>query len=204
MSTSRARSRKTYHHGDLRRALLREGRRALDAEGPAALSLRGVARRAGVSQAAPYRHFDGKEGLLAALAAEGWRGLERASKRRAARQRDPLKRFVAMCEAYVRFGIDNPQLYRVMLGSVRKRWSAEVAEAGDHAFARLVDVVRECQQTGRMRPGEPAAMGATAASLCHGIVSLALDARTPPGVSVEGFTRRALALLVEGLEVRPK
>src|SRR5271154_627701 len=61
-----------YHHGDLSRALVQAGRRILEGEGPQALSLRAVAREAGVSPAAPYHHFKDKCDLLSAIAKEGW------------------------------------------------------------------------------------------------------------------------------------
>src|SRR5580658_4253983 len=64
-----------YHHGDLSRALIDAARRILEAEGPAALSLRAVAREAGVSPAAPYHHFKDKTELLEAVAHEGWEAL---------------------------------------------------------------------------------------------------------------------------------
>src|ERR1700754_5334646 len=67
-----------YHHGDLRRALIDAARRLLESEGPSALSLRAVAREAGVSPAAPYHHFKDKAELLEAVAHEGWEMLEHA------------------------------------------------------------------------------------------------------------------------------
>src|SRR5277367_5140221 len=78
-----------YHHGDLSRALVEAGRRILEAEGPAALSLRAVAREAGVSPAAPYHHFKDKSELLDAVAAEGWHELGDAIAKGRAVTRDP-------------------------------------------------------------------------------------------------------------------
>src|SRR6185437_16137973 len=71
-----------YHHGDLRRALIAAARAILEEDGLPALSLRAVARRAGVSQAAPYHHFPDKDALLAALGAEGFDALDRAMRER--------------------------------------------------------------------------------------------------------------------------
>jgi AcrR family transcriptional regulator len=103
-----------YHHGDLSRALVAAGRRILEAEGPAALSLRAVAREAGVSPAAPYHHFKDKSELLDAVADEGWRELGVAmAKGRAA----PVDKRLALSEigvAYVCFARQNPALYRLM------------------------------------------------------------------------------------------
>src|SRR5215207_8044733 len=75
---ARSRTAKTYHHGDLRDALVRAALDILVNEGPEALTLRGVARAAGVSQAAPYRHFADRRALVAAVAEEGFKRLQRA------------------------------------------------------------------------------------------------------------------------------
>src|ERR1700674_5400381 len=99
----------TYHHGDLPAALLRAAGKTLEKHGPAGLSLRAAARRAGVSHNAPYRHFPGREALLAALAAEGFAML-------AERLRGQPGR--AMGEAYVRFALEHPQRFRLMFGGV--------------------------------------------------------------------------------------
>src|SRR5690349_3579164 len=97
----------TYHHGDLRPALLKAAGRVLEKEGPAALSLRELARRAGVSHNAPYRHFADREALLAALAADGFRMLGEVLGVASSRHRG---------EAYVRFALEHPQLFRLMFG----------------------------------------------------------------------------------------
>src|SRR5689334_23769031 len=76
MSEAKSAESRPYHHGDLRRALVDAARRLLEAEGPTALSLRAVAREAGVSPAAPYHHFKDKAELLDAVAQEGWEMLE--------------------------------------------------------------------------------------------------------------------------------
>src|SRR5207245_8861146 len=78
MRQPKATDARPYHHGDLRRALVTAARRLLEAEGPAALSLRAVAREAGVSPAAPYHHFKDKGELLGAVASEGWALLSRS------------------------------------------------------------------------------------------------------------------------------
>src|ERR1051325_1856783 len=78
MSESNASEARPYHHGDLRRALVDAARRLLETEGPAAMSLRAVAREAGVSPAAPYHHFKDKGELLGAVASEGWAMLSAA------------------------------------------------------------------------------------------------------------------------------
>src|SRR5215210_1552970 len=92
-----------YHHGDLRRALLDAAVEAIAADGPAAVSLRDLARRAGVSHAAPAHHFGDKAGLLTAVAAQGYQLL--ADTLTAARQRSGD--FLEVGVAYVRFAVDH-------------------------------------------------------------------------------------------------
>src|ERR1700758_3471721 len=105
---------KPYHHGDLSRALVAAGRRILESEGPDALSLRAVAREAGVSPAAPYHHFKDKGELLDAVAAEGWRELGDAIARARAEAPSPAVAVTEIGVAYIRFARDNPALYRIM------------------------------------------------------------------------------------------
>jgi AcrR family transcriptional regulator len=105
-----------YHHGDLRRALVEAARRLLEAEGPAAMSLRAVAREAGVSPAAPYHHFKDKGELLNAVAREGWAMLSAAVLR--STQERPGDA-VAPTIAYVTFAREHPALYRIMYDAAR-------------------------------------------------------------------------------------
>lgn len=110
-----------YHHGDLSRALVEAARRILEAEGPAALSLRAVAREAGVSPAAPYHHFRDKTELLEAVAHGGWDALshEIAEARRKANSSVEALNNIGV--AYVTFARDNPALYRLMYDTSRDR-----------------------------------------------------------------------------------
>src|ERR1700744_2632302 len=104
---------KPYHHGDLSRALVAAGRRILEAEGPDALSLRAVAREAGVSPAAPYHHFKDKGELLDAVAGEGWHMLDDTIARVRAEAASPADALDEIGVAYVCFARDNPAIYRV-------------------------------------------------------------------------------------------
>ena len=117
---------KPYHHGDLRRALVEAAERILENEGPSALSLRAVAREAGVSAAAPYHHFKDKNELLAAIAQEGFELLAQAMREGAAHEEDPRRRLNALGVAYVRFARDNPALYNLMYSTSRERDPREV------------------------------------------------------------------------------
>jgi AcrR family transcriptional regulator len=108
-----------YHHGDLRRALIDAASRLLEAEGPSALSLRAVAREAGVSPAAPYHHFKDKGELLEAVAHEGWMLLDQALAKARAEAPSPKQAMNNLGVAYVCFALANPALYRVMYDRAR-------------------------------------------------------------------------------------
>ncbi|MFN3523528.1 MAG: TetR/AcrR family transcriptional regulator [Phenylobacterium sp.] len=132
-----------YHHGDLRRALIDAARRLLESEGPSALSLRAVAREAGVSPAAPYHHFKDKAELLDAVAHEGWEMLDAALA--AARDGANSMREVmaALGVAYVCFARDNPALYRVMYDCSRDKEDLpeHLHADNDSAYCRVRDTL---------------------------------------------------------------
>jgi len=119
-----------YHHGDLRRALVDAGRRLLEREGSAALSLRAVAREAGVSAAAPYHHFKDRAALLYAVAHEGHVGLNDAMQAAFDTSEPGQRRIVAVGVAYVSFALANPALYRLMFDTSKLyEHYADAAEA---------------------------------------------------------------------------
>jgi AcrR family transcriptional regulator len=123
--TRRKRARRPYHHGNLRNALIDAAAAVVDLHGLSALTLREAARRAGVSHNAPYRHFEDRAGLIAAVAADGFHmlieDLELAS-------RMPEKeRAGALARAYVRFAEDNPGRFAVMFGQEARAYADETA-----------------------------------------------------------------------------
>ena len=127
-----------YHHGDLSRALVDAARRILEAEGAAALSLRAVAREAGVSPAAPYHHFKDKTELLEAVAHGGWEEVSEiiAEARRAVS--DPREAMTEIGVAYVKFARENPALYRLMYDTTRDRTSMpEHAKQEDSGYGQV-------------------------------------------------------------------
>jgi AcrR family transcriptional regulator len=170
---SRAKPADRYHHGDLRAALLEEGKRLLARHGPAALSLREVARRLGVSHNAPYKHFATREALLAALAADGFRQL---AARTAEGARDGGLQRAGL--AYVGFALEEPTVFRLMFsGTVDKAGSPELREAAAASFAALRARVAAVY-------GEPAAdlAAVSAWSFVHGLANLLIDGQLPTGI----------------------
>lgn len=143
-----------YHHGDLRQTVLRKAGGILEKEGLEALSLREVARRAGVSHNAPYRHFPDRESLLVALVEEGFQMLLDALARRPRRE---------MGEAYVDFALSHPQRFRLMFGG-----RVKLAKPDRRAYEGLKRSFADL--------GEDAQYAAAAAwGLVHGLSHLLLD-----------------------------
>lgn len=166
MSTSVERG---YHHGELRTALVGAALELLAEAGADALSLRAVARRAGVSAMAPYRHYADKEALLAAVAAHGFGGLREVL---AAADREPAA-LVAQAVAYVRYALQHAALFRLMFGARRLDVSPELTVARDAAYAVLAD--RVAAETPVQRDREARVLGCW--SLVHGLALLFLDGR---------------------------
>ena len=163
-----------YHHGNLRAALIDAATVILAEEGVTGLSLRGAARRAGVSQTAPYRHFRDKAALLAAVAAGGFGGLAQAMRRFADDGRSPQERLLGAGRGYLAFALQESALFRLMFGPEipDKAAHPELRAAADEAFAVLLGAV-----SGQTRgAGSDAADRALAAwSLVHGLATLLID-----------------------------
>lgn len=172
--------RRSYHHGNLREALLQGALRAIAELGPAAFTLREVARRAGVSHNAPYRHFRDKDALLAAVATEGFRELTRAMRDAGERQSKALDKLKQSGLAYVAFAIRRPEHFTVMFDApVRSSKDPEYLQASQEAFNTLVNYIRNCQDEGQLPAGNTLERALYAWSLVHGIAKLAVAGRLP-------------------------
>lgn len=128
-----------YHHGDLRRDLLRFARGEIARGGASTVSLSSVARLAGVSQAAPYRHFKDRNALLEGVAEAGFQEFDEVLVKSGA-GRAPREALQAMALAYLKYGSANIELYRVMFASrlvPKAKSGSPLANAADTAFGRL-------------------------------------------------------------------
>lgn len=192
MPTSKPR----YHHGDLRAALLRSAVEVLRERGVAGLSLRECARRAGVSHAAPYRHFENKSALMVAIAAQGFRWLVERGEAAMEGLTDPRERLDAYGIAYVAFALAHPEHHRLMFASELDPTaaSAKDLEDSDAAFRLLERLTANV-----VGPDEDSLLAAVAFwSLVHGLSMLILDGRIPAEhvaspEQVESLTRATFA-----------
>src|SRR6266540_4119131 len=179
-----------YHHGDLRRALLDAAIEAITQAGPAAVSLRDLARRAGVSHAAPAYHFGDKAGLLTAIAADGFRRLAATLREAYA----PSGSFLEVGVAYVRFAVTNRAHFEVMFRpELYRQHDPEVAAARQASRALLYGPV-----AGGTDPGpEDLRVAVAAWSLVHGLATLWLNRNLPHqlGDDPEQITREVARYL---------
>src|SRR3981081_4625390 len=188
MSQSKA----TYHHGNLRSALVRAALELLEESGESALSLRAVARCAGVSPAAPYRHYADREARVSAVAAVGYREL---AERLAAAHPSPStpEQLASVATAYVQFARERPALFRIMFGEPCDRDNDEriAATAAVSLYVRGI-VERSFPQA------DPEALATAIWALVHGLAFLHLDGKlngTPTVVAdrVSGAIQALLA-----------
>ena len=166
-----------YHHGDLRRALLEEAVRTIQAEGVEQLTLRGAGEKLGVSRTALYRHFSDKQALLAAVGREGFRMLRAALTEARDRHGRGQTGFEAMGAAYVTFAVTHPSHYRVMFGRFVEMCEKDedLREEAGGAFQVLVASIVEQQQAGLVRNDDPGLLARFIWALVHGIAMLAID-----------------------------
>lgn len=172
MNTSTRRA--TYHHGDLRAALLAAARALLDHGGVPAVTLREVARRADVSPAACYRHFADKDALLTALAEQGFGEFAQALQQACEGSPTP---FADMGIAYVRFAVERPGLFRLMFGpAVADRSRSAALQAAVAASTRLFE--QGVAGSPHVSAADPVG-GLRAWATVHGLATLAIDGMLP-------------------------
>ena len=167
-----------YHHGDLRDALIEAAQEILETNGLAALSLRGAARCAGVSPAAPYHHFPDKQALLDAVAERGFDALTAAMTTRMDKVGGGAARLDASGIGYVAFAVANPALFGLMFSAIGQNPSAGTTldSARQRAYAILQEAVAACSPDGSADAAECLRLWA----LVHGIAKLVLEGCVRP------------------------
>jgi AcrR family transcriptional regulator len=196
-------ARRGYHHGNLRRALLDAAIALIQSEGADALTLRAAARGAGVSQAAPYRHFTDKDGLLAAVAEEGFRLMTAGMRAAAAAHADDAIGALRACGlTYVAFARAHPAHFRVMFGRYVANRAAhpDLREAAGEAFAQVEACIVAGQQAGFVVEGDVTSLAITSWATIHGLASLLVDGQLEErGGDPDGLASTVTAALFLGI-----
>ena len=200
---------RAYHHGDLRNALLRTALDQIAHHGGRALSLRAVARLTGVTHSSAYRHFPNKESVLAAIAEQGFRALNAATRAAAAAGGDPVAMLRAAGLAYVEFAVTHPHHLQVMFSDLIGTHDAYPAlvSAAHEAFDGLVSLVRAGIAAGRLAAVDERVAVLAAWSQVHGLALLVSSGkiRGPDGAPLTDYralTEAVLALQDHGLAAR--
>lgn len=193
--------RRSYHHGDLHRALIDTALAMLAADQNWTFTLREVARRTGVSHAAPYKHFQDKDALLRELARIGFVRLEQAMA--VALSSGPLSargKLVAGAQACIAFAQHNPGLYRLMFSAdADKAADPRLHEAAMATFGVLLRLLQEGQQDGSFRPAALTALAAASWAQVHGLAMLAMNGQLLEEKVGPDPVQAALDVLLDGL-----
>ncbi len=200
----------TYHHGNLRRALLDAAMELVRERGIDGFTLREVARRAGVSHAAPYHHFADRAALVSALAVESF-GLFAQAFREAAASAEGthLDTIRAIGRAYIRFAFDDPARFTLMWRPELRTIGDDSAvdEAGLASYQILIDEVGAGQRTGEIVPGDVGLLSLGAWSTVHGLATILVDGPLRDQVTTwaeaDPLVASVVELAIRGLAVSP-
>ncbi len=190
-----------YHHGDLRRAIIDHAMAMLEEGGASQLTLREVARRAGVSHGAPYKHFPDRAALLAEIALIGfeWLGDDLAKAERAASP-DLVDALAAVARAYLSFGLAHPAIYRLMF--TPDSGGHEELQLNPRAFSTFEMVLlllEKAQAAGIVRKRDLREQAAACWAQMHGLTMLTLDGLLIPQKVGDNPAEAAIEILLEGL-----
>lgn len=188
--------RRGYHHGNLSEALIEAARQLLADKGPSGFTLKDAAKLAGVSPAAPYRHFRDRAALIGAVSDRGFEEFSKRLRQAAGKGRDPADAFRRLGEAYLAFAAEEPGYYAAMFDGETVGKSDHDAGAG--AFSILVDGLTRAYGLDAFNGADPRVIALNVWALSHGIATLAAAGRLPRGPGVPSAAE-ALASGVEAL-----
>jgi AcrR family transcriptional regulator len=198
-----------YHHGDLRRAIVSAALEILGETQSVDFSLRELARRAGVSHNAPYKHFAEKTELLAAVSAAGFELLTKRIADEIARNARPRARLLLLLRTYVRFGVENPALYRLMFGGHLSGPDSSRPAVERAAAERMRELLQRAIAEGALGPpvADAARNGRKVAgailtcwSLVHGLTLLMVDGLVGPAEMSDKLCESLVQGIIDGLE----
>ncbi len=196
-----------YHHGDLWHALVQAGLAILREEGVHGLTLRAVARRAGVSHSAPYRHFADKDALLAAIGEDGFNRLSQGMRAVIESYDGDLVALLhGVAHAYIRFVAENTDHVRVMFSGLLSCFDEypNLAEAAGRSFQDVVEIMQLCQREGLIAAGDPRQQGFMAWSMVHGLANILIEEGFPvaekTGLDIQQMTDACVDTLIRGLQ----
>jgi AcrR family transcriptional regulator len=167
-----------------------------------AVSIRDVAEAVGVTPPSIYLHFADKNELMIAVCERQFARLDRVLEEAAAGASDPLESLRLRGRAYVRFGVENPEHYRILFMSKAGRWPADLDPerlTNMASFDHLVDAVKDCMDAGRLPPGDQTLVALGMWAVVHGITSLMISKPQFPWPDRDGFSDYLCEVQLRGL-----
>ncbi|MCP3925910.1 MAG: TetR/AcrR family transcriptional regulator [Desulfobacterales bacterium] len=194
-------TKKSYHHGDLRRELIKTALQIISEDGLEKVSMRGLGQRVGVSRTAPYRHFSDKNDLLCAIAEEGFKNLaNKISNSNKQQDLSPLEKLKNIGISYIEFAIANPVHYRLMFGNeiLKNNKTPELVKLAEESFNGTLFAINVCQEEKIIRPLNPYIIANALWSMTHGISTLLNDGQIQAANAFKGLPALTQAVADSG------
>ncbi len=191
----------SYHHGNLRLALLNAARELAAENTIDSITLREVARRAGVSHAAPYHHFADKRALLRALAIDAFNELKRLMQKQ--QNLEPEAVLYGIGLEYIKFALSHQTEFRFMFRKnlcEPKGSPDELTETANQSFEILIQTIRQMQASGLVVNGDPQALALIVWSTIHGLASLLIEAPIVPEPLTQGYLEHLVGIVQTTLQ----
>ncbi len=197
----------TYHHGNLKEALLTTALDMVESEGLDAITLRELTQKLGTSRSAVYRHFESKEDLIKGVIERGYAGLDELFTPIFRDQNYSVEeRFERMSRAYLKFAMEHPNLYRLLFGERFREEREGICDYRDETQATglyaLIGLLLEAQEAGVIEKTDPMIQAATIWASMHGLASLLIDGHLMMSDNLEEIYRHMYLSLLRGLGTR--
>lgn len=194
----------SYHHGNLKEALIETALQTIDKEGLDAITLRDITQKLGTSRSAVYRHFASKEALIIGVIQRGYAQLDELfTPIFQDRTQSVEERFEKMGRAYLDFAIEHPNLYRLLFGENYRQEREEVCDYKDENQATglyaLIGLLLEAQEEGIIARADPMVQAATVWASIHGLASLLIDGHLMMRDNLEEIYRYSQAIVLNGM-----